>query len=115
MRILVVDDDEAIRITLEETLISEGYEVYVATDGQHALDLLDKDQPPDLIITDLAMHPLDGRRLIFQLKQNSFFKNIPVMVVTGENDTKDIIDCLVIKKPFNVDVLLAKVREVLGF
>lgn len=114
-RVLVVDDDAAIRETLEHTLVAEGYKVYSADDGRDALNQLMSIPLPNAIITDLSM-PMPGRDFIGHLKANPLMKNIPVIVLTAEKDARDLVDVAVavIEKPFMVDDLLAAVGAAVG-
>ena len=61
MNVLIVDDDAEIRTLLRELLAGEGYIVYVARDGRHALHVLEKLDVPDLILLDYKMPVMDGK------------------------------------------------------
>ena len=80
-RILVVDDDERIRLASEGVLSGSGYEVRTANDGFEALALLRKAMP-DLIISDLKMPNMSGFELLSVVRRR--FPQIPVIAITGE-------------------------------
>jgi type IV pilus assembly protein PilB len=84
-RILVVDDDAALREILRDTLESERYEVVEAGDGNEALASIFKDRP-DLIVTDLKMPALDGLELLRKLRRDLATCQIPVIFLTGVED-----------------------------
>ena len=88
-KILIVDDSATIRATLSRAVGSE-FEALEADNGQEALELLEKDASIDLVVTDLAMPELDGYGLIRCIRSSSDNKlsNMPVIVVTGANDTE---------------------------
>jgi DNA-binding NtrC family response regulator len=79
-KILVVDDDEALRSVLEETLVSFNYEVTTASDGQEALKKL-KEGSYDLVVTDIKMPRMNGNELLKKIKEAS--PGIPVVIITA--------------------------------
>lgn len=79
-RILVADDDEALRSVLEETLVNLNYKVTSVEDGQQALEKL-KEEDYDLIVADMKMPKMDGNQLLKQIKQT--FPKIPVIIITA--------------------------------
>lgn len=80
-RLLVVDDDPAIREIISAMLAEQGYEILTAEDGQQALELLPQFRP-HLVITDLRMPRMSGDELV-QIMHDSF-PQLPVIVVSGE-------------------------------
>ena len=88
-QILLVDDDQ-ILLQLGSTALSRvGFHVDIATDGQHAFDLLSL-TAYDLVITDLQMPRVDGLELIRRIRSDAATKDLPVIVITG----LDIADAL---------------------
>ena len=81
-RILVVDDDESIRVGLKEMLEEKGFEVTVASDGVEA-GLMAIDNKPQLMILDLKMRGLDGFQSCRLIKHNSFLKGMKILALTG--------------------------------
>ena len=81
-RILIVDDDEAIRTGLKETLEASGFKIDTASDGFEA-GLLAIQNDPALIILDLKMHGLDGFSACRLIRSNPLLKNIKILVLTG--------------------------------
>jgi two-component system KDP operon response regulator KdpE len=114
-RILVVDDEPQITRVLRRSLISQGYDVHIASDGESALQTFD-DWPPDLVVTDLAMPSMNGLELCRKLRAIS---EVPIIVlsVRGEEKTKvEALDCGAddyVTKPFGMDELLARIRATL--
>lgn len=80
-RLLVVDDDEAIRELLSAMLTEKGYETAAAEDGLQALELLPQFRP-DLVVTDLRMPRMSGFELLKIVREQ--FPRVPVIVVSGE-------------------------------
>lgn len=118
-RILVIDDDAAVRRALRRHLESDGHEVVDAADGRAGLRLY-QDQPADLVITDLFMPEQEGLETIRVIKRD--FKDAKILVVTGAQpggvfDFRAHATALgaqaALSKPFTRDELLATVREVL--
>jgi len=88
--VLVVDDSMLIRHTVCRYLESIGYAVEAATNGQEALDLLQKgDYLPDLIVTDLLMPKVTGSELITALKERPATREIPIVILAGKTTSSD--------------------------
>lgn len=111
-RVLVVDDDPAIRESLARELRFAGYEVRTAADGTEA-ERLSLAETPDVVLTDLAMPVQDGMALIAALRS---WSKVPVIVLSvrgGEFDKVRALDAGAddyVTKPFSIGELLARVR-----
>jgi PAS domain S-box-containing protein len=90
-RILVVDDDEGLRLLMANALEMEGYYVAVAASGAEALASLEK-HTPDLMLLDLKMKDVGGQALVKRLKQHR--TPIPFLVITGQGDEKIAVDVM---------------------
>jgi DNA-binding NtrC family response regulator len=116
-RILVVDDEAAVRHGLKTLLHNEGYDVAVAGDAFEALALFD-DAPPALTITDLTMPGMHGLDLLLRIRQRNPQAAVVVMTACCEVDSAveamraGALDYLV--KPLDVDRLLGTVNKVLS-
>lgn len=86
-KILVVDDDPIQRFTIKEVLQSSGdFQVIDAENGQKCLELLKNNQIPDLILLDIMMPQMSGWNVFDQLKENTLWKNIPIIFLTARTD-----------------------------
>ncbi len=119
-RILVIDDDPDVRGSLSKILTRAGYEVVVAADGAAGIELQHK-EPADVIITDIFMPGVDGLQTIRQLKKEG--SGVRIIAVsggdrTGTVDLKEHARLMgafkVLAKPFEMDDVLAAVKEALG-
>ena len=114
-RILVVDDDPAFRLVTVTSLREAGFEVFEATNGVGALASIDE-HPPDLILLDALMEDIDGFEICRRLQQNPVTRRIPVLMVTGLEDTESVHRAFqagaagFITKPVNYPVLIHRVR-----
>src|SRR5690242_18362138 len=116
MRILVVDDDAAVRDSLARTLRFEGYHVDTAPDGAQAL-LSVRAGEPDAVVLDVSMPVLDGLQACRELRAEGVF--VPVLMLTARDSVGDRVagldagadDYLV--KPFALQELLARLRALL--
>src|SRR6267378_6147933 len=114
-RVLVADDEEALRRHLSRMLERLGYEPILAKNGREALELAERD-PPDLIITDLSMPEMTGHELLARRKTSAKTQHIPVIVVSGEGDSDSVVKCLEagaedhLAKPYEKVVLQARIR-----
>lgn len=115
-RILVAEDDDAVRRSVERALKYEGYQVVVAQDGERALVEAAKD-PPDAIVLDIMMPVLDGLAVCRKLRAAG--ESTPILMLTARHELADRVagldagadDYLV--KPFALEELLARVRALL--
>jgi two-component system response regulator MprA len=116
-RVLVVDDDAALRSAMSRTLELEGYEVDVAEDGMRALSFFNQGVvQPDIVILDLLMPNLDGMTTCRLIRQTS---EVPILMLTARHALDDRVDGLeagaddFLGKPFAVGELLARLRALL--
>jgi two-component system, OmpR family, response regulator ResD len=115
IRILVVDDEPAIRRLMVDIFTFAGAEVYTAANGKLALQQLG-DVKPDLIILDLLMPVLDGWQTCRSIRRSS---PVPVLLLSALSDDRTIVQGLqagadgYVSKPFNPQVLLARARALL--
>jgi DNA-binding response OmpR family regulator len=115
-KILVVDDEQAIRELLAELLSIEGYEVMSASNGREAIQLAAL-EPPHLVILDANMPEMDGIETTWELRSQHETCWVPVIMVTAFAETRTEalhagVDDFV-TKPFDVADLLARVRVLL--
>ncbi len=108
--ILVVDDDDDIRETLQEALQMFGYSVRGAANGQEALNLLGQmEEPPCLILLDLMMPVMSGQQFRAKQLENAEFSKVPVIIVSADGNATQKAAALGvaygIPKPIDFDVL----------
>lgn len=110
--ILVVEDDEPIRLALREVLEAEGYHVLVAADGAEAIAWLSR-EAPSLVVTDLNMPNVDGRELCEHMRRSERTEHIPIVVLTAEHRLESTIGRVdaIIRKPFDIDALVATIAQ----
>jgi len=115
-RILLVEDEAAVRTFSQRALANKGYEVLCAEDGEVALKLFEEEANGkiDLIITDVVMPGIDGPSLVRKIRENN--PDIKIIFMSGytEDKLKDDMDdnTYFLPKPFTLKVLAAKVKEV---
>ena len=115
-RLLIVDDEPAVRESLTSSLVFEGYEVVAASDGLDALDRA-KNERPDLIVLDVLMPRLDGLTACRRLRAGGDIT--PVLMLTARDMVGDRVTGLdagaddYLVKPFELDELFARVRALL--
>ena len=109
-RILVVDDEPAIRHLISDFLTDEGYDVATAGDGQAALDLIAWGSP-DLVISDVMMPRCDGLSVLQTLRRAGIM--IPVVLMSAAPLQQGIVAAPLIPKPFDLDALLGQVQRLL--
>ncbi len=117
-KILIVDDDSAIREMLKMALERNGYTIYEAGDSIRAREILTSDAP-DIVLLDWMLPGQSGYEFIRSLRKDSARKVIPVIMLTARDQEQEKIQALeagaddYISKPFSVKELLARVKAVL--
>lgn len=117
-RLLVVEDEEALREGLRFNFEQEGYQVEVAADGRTALDRFENADPPiDLIVLDLMLPGMSGYEICRQIREKN--RQVPILVLSARTLSEDkaqAFDCgtdQYVTKPFELPELLSRVRNLL--
>ncbi|TML91741.1 MAG: response regulator transcription factor [Actinobacteria bacterium] len=118
MRILVVDDERAVRESLRRALELEGYDVELAPDGRAALERLEaKNDQPDAVVLDVLMPGPDGLEVCRRLRKAG--SRVPVLMLTARDEVESRVAGLdagaddYVTKPFALEELLARLRALL--
>jgi len=118
VKILVVDDERAVRESLRRALELEGYEIELAEDGREALSRLEDDaSQPDAVILDVLMPGVDGLEVCRRLRRTG--NRVPVLMLTARDEVENRVAGLdagaddYVTKPFALEELLARVRALL--
>lgn len=116
-KILAVDDSRVMRDLLGAALISAGYDVATAEDGEHGLRMA-QEHRPDAIITDINMPKMDGFEFMETIRQDTAFRSTPILVLTTEFSKEKKARARNagatgwIVKPFEHEKLIAALRRV---
>jgi DNA-binding response OmpR family regulator len=117
--ILVADDEPDVLQLVLYRLRYSGYGAVGAQDGEEALQLV-RDRSPDLVVLDVMMPKLDGYELTRRLRAQEQTRGIPIILLTARAQESDVASGFdagaddYLRKPFNPDELVARVRAVLG-
>jgi two-component system response regulator MprA len=117
VKILVVDDERAVRESLRRALELEGYEIALADDGLAALEALEESDEPDAMILDVLMPGLDGLEVARRVRRGG--SRLPILMLTARVEVDDRVAGLdagaddYVTKPFALEELLARVRALL--
>lgn len=118
-RVLIVDDHNALRIVMSKFL-SKTFKIKTASNGFEAISWLETGNIPDAIVLDVNMPDCGGVDFLTNLRNSGFYQDVPVVLVSGEEDGKVIEKCIEIgingylKKPFNPTDLEAKILTILN-
>ena len=114
MKILIVDDERAIRNSLGEILTDEGYEVDTAEDGPSALEKVDKERF-DVIFCDIKMPGMDGTEVLQKLVEDGV--DSAIVMISGHGDIETAVDCIkkgafdFIQKPLDLNRILITIKN----
>ena len=118
MKILVVDDERAVRESLRRALELEGYEIELAGDGSEALaTLVNEEQQADAVILDVLMPGVDGLEVCRRVRATG--NRVPILMLTARDEVENRVAGLdagaddYVTKPFALDELLARIRALL--
>ena len=117
-KILIIEDDDFFRGLISKKLLFEGFDVYMAINGEEAIKKM-KDTKPSLILLDLLLPNIDGFEVLSKIKQDPETASVPVIIVSNLGDKEDIdkglklgaVDYL-IKSQFTPEMIIEKVKNV---
>lgn len=115
-RVLIVDDEPVNRRVLENHLNVSGYEVIEATNGQEALDLLEKGEQFDIVLLDVMMPGLTGYEVCDSIRKDFLASELPIILLTAKNGINDLVAGFdagandYLTKPFSKKELLSRIR-----
>ncbi|MEY4936539.1 MAG: hypothetical protein RIS64_2898 [Bacteroidota bacterium] len=117
--ILILEDHDSVRLLLGTTFRGENYQVITKKDGIEGMAWLAAGNIPNMIILDINMPRLNGLDFMRQINRSGLYKDIPVIMLTANEDEDDIIEAFAlgiqnyVQKPFNPVALKDKVSKVL--
>ena len=116
--VLIIEDNELVRRSLERAFVKEGYTVATAGDGEQALrDLDESDAPPKIIIMDLIMPVMDGWTLRQRLLENASWSRVPIIALSGagvDDTDKTLPGVVCILKPVSMETLFENVARMIA-
>ena len=116
-KVLIIDDENIVRVSCERTLSPEGYEVRLAQNGLDGLKILEQENF-DIVLTDLKMPDMDGIEILRKVKEG--WPSTEVIIITGYQTVDTAVKAIkfgaynYIEKPFTPDTLLSAVDEALA-
>ncbi len=118
--ILIVEDDDFFRELIKKKLVSEGFEVLEAPNGERGVEVIEE-KKPDLILLDLLLPNIDGFEVLLKIKANKEVASIPVIILSNLGQPEDIerglklgaVDFL-IKSQFDIDQVMDKIKTILN-
>lgn len=118
-KILIVDDDENLRLVLTDKLNIFGFDVGTATDGKEGLEKA-LEMHPDVILLDILMPVMDGWEMLKKLREDDWGKKVKVIMLTGVEDTEAVAKAVqggsfayLIKTDQSTDDIVDKIKSIL--
>ena len=116
-KILIVEDDESLRNALKYKINREGFSALIAKDGGEGLEIGIKEKP-DLILLDVLMPKMNGVTMLKKLRENSWGKNVPVLLLSNDDDPEHIRETLkdnavdyLIKSDWELGNIIKRIKE----
>lgn len=113
--VLLIDDDQDIRETIQQILEDEGYSIATAVDGEDALQWLQTAPLPRLVLLDLVMPVMDGRQFLLWFAQQPRLAQVPVVIISSGRDARQEAAALgtagYLSKPIELHLLLENVKR----
>ncbi len=117
IKIILAEDEPALGMIIKESLETRDFEVFLCSDGEHALHTY-KAIKPELMVLDVMMPKLDGFALAQEIR--NYDKQIPILFLTAKSRTKDVVEGFehggndYLKKPFSMEELVVRIKSLLG-
>ncbi len=118
MKILTIDDQQLILLSVEKRLLELGYEVKTASSGEQGVEVFDNFQP-DLVLVDINMPGMSGLKVVEHIRVDKKSET-PILVMSGNTDEKIIVDGFdlgindYMKKPVSLDEMAARIKRIIG-
>jgi len=117
-KIMVVDDDSDILLSVKSVFEHDGYEVTTVESGKKCYEMLENNEIPDIILLDIMMPGMSGWMLSDRLKENPSWKDIPIVFLTARTDSfakkaGSSVCKEYIEKPFDIEDLRRRVCNIL--
>lgn len=115
MRILIAGGDDDCQTVIRGILIWNDYTPIFEANGKRAWERLRR-EGADMLVTDMAMPEMDGRQLLWHIRSDDRFRDMPVLILAGRASAEDQVQCYeagaddYLIKPFNTEVFLARIR-----
>ncbi|MDX5321324.1 MAG: response regulator transcription factor [Bacteroidota bacterium] len=115
--LLAVDDEKSILMILD-FVFGKKYKVVQKTNGEEAMEWLQKGNMPDVIVADMNMPEMNGFEFILQIRSSGLYRDVPLIMLSGNENTADKIKCLnagaddYLVKPFNPEELEARINNI---
>ena len=116
-KILIVEDDSSFRNVLKNKIVHEGFSVLVAKDGEEGLEITIKEKP-NLILLDVIMPKMNGIKMLKKLREDSWGKTVPVLLLSNDDDPEHIRETLkddasdyLIKSDWKLEDIIKKIKE----
>jgi DNA-binding response OmpR family regulator len=119
-KILIVEDNGFMKALLKN-LFKSNFDVFCTSNGFEALEWMYKGNVPNVILSDLKMPDMDGIELLQNIRGSTFYKNVPLIMLSGAEKSGDRVRCLqlgaddFVLKPFNPEELIIRIDKILKY
>jgi len=117
---LLIIEDNHFMMALLKNIFNSRFNIFSASNGLEALELLHMGNIPNVIISDLKMPEMNGIEFLKNLRESTFYHNVPLIMLSGEEKSSERVNCLqmgandFVLKPFNPEELIIRVKKLLN-
>ncbi len=118
--IMLVEDDKVVAKLLSHTLSQRGFDVKISADGRHAIENLDNDQLPKLVLLDIILPCADGFEVLSQIRSRKIWKKVPIIMLTSKTQEFNVVRAFesgandYVTKPFQLGELMVRINRLLN-
>jgi DNA-binding response OmpR family regulator len=117
---MLVEDDRIVARLLTHTLTQRGFNVDISTDGRQAIENLDDDQLPDLVLLDIILPLADGFEVLNEIRSRHGWKKVPIIMLTSKTQEMNVVRAFesgaddYVTKPFQLGELMVRINRLLN-
>lgn len=116
---MLVEDDKIVARLLSQTLSNRGFSVEIASNGRQAIEILDNEQIPKLVLLDIILPFADGFEVLTQIRSRKGWKKVPIIMLTSKTQEFNIVRAFeagandYLTKPFQLGELMVRIKRFL--
>jgi two-component system, OmpR family, alkaline phosphatase synthesis response regulator PhoP len=117
--VMVVEDDQVVSKLLNRVLLNRGFSVKLAQNGREAIEHLENNLPPDLILLDIILPFIDGIEVLGKIRATPNWEKVPIVMLTSKTQEQTVVRAFragaddYVTKPFQIEELMIRVKRLM--